>query len=48
MTLRIKEVLRAHRKTVHVGGWDHLLDDPRENTLYGLLKGLRPKRILAF
>jgi len=48
MSLRIKEVLKTHRKTLHVAGWEHLLDDPMENTLYGLLKGLRPKRILAF
>jgi len=48
MSLCIKEVLKTHRKTIHAGDWEHLLDDPLENTLCGLLKGLRPKRILAF
>ena len=47
MSLRIKEILRNHKKILHVGGWEHLLDYPRGKTLYGLLKGLRPKRILS-
>ena len=47
MSLRIKEILENYRKTLHVGGWEHLLDVPRVKTLYGILKGLRPKRILS-
>jgi hypothetical protein len=48
MSLRIKEILRKYKKTLHVGGWEHLLDDSHGKTLYGLLKGLRPKRALSF
>lgn len=47
MSLRIKELLKNQGKTLHVGGWEHLLDDPGGKTLYGLLKGLRPQRILS-
>ncbi|MFQ5841478.1 MAG: hypothetical protein ACE5I8_03485 [Thermodesulfobacteriota bacterium] len=47
MNLRIKETLKNHGKTLHVGGWEHLLDDPRGKTLYGLVKDLRPQRILS-
>ena len=48
MSLRIKEIFKNNGKTLHVGGWEHLLDDPGGKTLYGLLKDLRPKRILSF
>ncbi len=47
MSLRIKGILGNYRKTLHVGGWEHLLDAPRVKTLYGLLKDFRPKRILS-
>lgn len=47
MSLRIKEIMRNHAHTVHVGGWEHLLDDPPGKTLYGLLKDLGPRRVLA-
>lgn len=47
MSLRIKEILKNNGKTLHVGGWEHLLNDPEGKTLYGLLKDLRPKRILS-
>ena len=47
MSLRIKEILRNYKKTLHVGGWEHLLDDAGGKTLYGLLKDFRPRRILA-
>ena len=33
-------------KVVHVGGWEHLLEFTGESSLYGLLKDLRPRRIL--
>ena len=47
MSLRIKEILRNDKKTLHVGGWEHMLDDPQGKTLYSLLKGLRPRRLLS-
>ena len=47
MSLRIKEILRKYKKTLHVGGWEHLLDDAGGKTLYGLLKDFRPRRILS-
>jgi len=47
MSLRIKEILKNQGKTLHVGGWEHLLDDPGGKTLYGFLKHLRPQRILS-
>lgn len=31
---------------VHIGGWVHLLDDPGNETLYSLLRDLRPRRLL--
>ena len=33
-------------KILHVGGWEHLIDPPEGNSLFGLLKDLRPKRVL--
>ena len=45
MSYRIREVLRTGGKVLHVGGWEHLLDDPGGKTLYGFLKDLEPKRI---
>ena len=45
MSYRIREALRTGGKVLHVGGWEHLLDDPGGKTLYGLLKDLEPKRI---
>lgn len=47
MSLRIREILSNDHKTLHVGGWEHLLDAPGGKTLYGLLKSLRPQRILS-
>jgi cellobiose-specific phosphotransferase system component IIB len=47
MSLRIKKILRNRGHTVHVGGWEHLLDDPPGKTLYGLLKDLGPRRVLS-
>jgi cellobiose-specific phosphotransferase system component IIB len=47
MSLRIREILKNNQKTLHVGGWEHLLDAPGGKTLYGLLKSLRPQRILS-
>lgn len=33
-------------RVVHIGGWVHLIDDPRGETLYSLLKDFDPCRIL--
>lgn len=33
-------------KVVHIGGWEHLLEFSGEPSLYGLLKDLRPRRVL--
>ncbi len=33
-------------KVVHIGGWEHLLEFSGELSLYGLLKDLRPRRVL--
>jgi hypothetical protein len=34
------------QKVLHIGGWEHLLEIPGGRTLFGLLKDLRPKRVL--
>jgi hypothetical protein len=34
------------RKVLHIGGWEHLLELFGAISLYGLLKDLRPKRVL--
>ncbi len=47
MTLRIKAIMRNYGHIVHVGGWEHLLDDPPGKTLYGLLKNLGPRRVVT-
>jgi len=33
-------------KILHVGGWEHLIDDPDGNSLFALLQDLQPKRVL--
>ncbi|NWF53712.1 MAG: hypothetical protein HXY45_02835 [Syntrophaceae bacterium] len=33
-------------KFAHVGGWEHLLETNGQNSLYNLLKDLRPRRVL--
>ena len=34
------------RKILHIGGWEHLIDFPEGNSLFGLLKDLQPQRVL--
>ncbi len=34
------------KKILHAGGWEHLIESPRGKSLFGLLKDLRPQRIL--
>ncbi len=33
-------------KVVHIGGWEHLVDFPGDNSLWGRLKNLNPRRVL--
>jgi hypothetical protein len=47
MSFRIREIMRDGGETLHVGGWEHLLNDPKGRTLYTLLKDLSPRRILS-
>jgi pheromone shutdown protein TraB len=48
MAGRIRHLLadRPGGHLVHVGGWVHLIDDARGETLYSLLRDLKPKRLL--
>ncbi len=48
MAERIRRYLTAwpERNLVHVGGWLHLVEDRRAETLYSLLADLEPRRIL--
>lgn len=34
------------KKVLHIGGWEHLIEFPQGKSLFGLLKDLRPQRIL--
>ena len=33
-------------KVVHIGGWEHIVDFPGDNSLWGRLKNLDPRRVL--
>jgi hypothetical protein len=33
-------------KVVHIGGWEHLVDFPDHNSLWGRLKNFNPRRVL--
>jgi pheromone shutdown protein TraB len=48
MAGRIRRLLtdRHGGHMVHVGGWVHLIEDARGETLYSLLRDLMPKRLL--
>lgn len=48
MEAQIRRLLaeRPGAHLVHVGGWVHLVEDPRGETLYSLLADLAPQRIL--
>ena len=35
------------KKILHIGGWEHLIEFPQGRSLFGLLKDLRPQRILV-
>lgn len=46
MACRIRNMAGRYRVLVHVGGWVHLVQDPRGLSLASLLKDLRPVRML--
>ena len=48
MSRRIKNLVKRHpdKKLVHIGGWEHFTGDAGCTTMYGLLRGLAPERIL--
>jgi len=48
MAERIRLLVHQARgqKVLHIGGWEHLLEVPEGVSLYGLLRDLRPRRIL--
>jgi len=37
---------KGERKTVHIGGWEHLIESPDGKSLFGFVKDLQPKRII--
>lgn len=49
MEEKIRRLLRTRspRHLVHIGGWVHLIDDPRGETLWSRLADLQPSRYLA-
>ena len=42
---RLVHQAKGH-KVMHIGGWEHLLEFPQGSSLLGLLKDLRPQRLL--
>jgi len=48
MAQKIRTLIRraGGKKVIHIGGWEHLVDFPREESFIGLLKELRPQRVL--
>ena len=48
MAGKIRELIRGinRGKILHVAGWEHLIDSPGGNSLFGLLKDLQPQRVL--
>lgn len=46
MACRIRRVAERFKRVVHVGGWTHLLHDPKGHSLFCLLEDLSPKRVL--
>jgi hypothetical protein len=48
MASKIRALLNAseNRRLVHIGGWEHLIDDRNRDTLFRLLSDLRPQRRL--
>ena len=48
MSRRIKNLVKRHpdKKLVHIGGWEHFTRDAGCTTMYELLRGLSPERML--
>ena len=48
MAERIRSLVRRAKeaKFIHIGGWEHLVDFPGKNSLWGRLKNLPARRIL--
>ena len=48
MSRRIKNLARRHpdKKLVHIGGWEHFTENAGCTTMYELLRGLAPERML--
>jgi len=44
--IRKRIALSPSARLVHIGGWVHLLDDERKETLYSLLEDMNPSRML--
>ncbi|HSR11156.1 MAG TPA: hypothetical protein VLS90_06895, partial [Thermodesulfobacteriota bacterium] len=42
-----KEAAAARGKYVHIGGWEHLLESHDGSSLFGILRDLRPRRVLV-
>ena len=48
MAGKIRELFQVAKggKLLHIGGWEHLIELPSGKSLFGLLKDLRPRRVL--
>ena len=48
MAEKIRGLVRQKNqvKALHIGGWEHMIELPEGKSLFGLVKDLRPKRII--
>ena len=48
MAEKIRSLARQKNegKTLHIGGWEHMIELPNGRSLFGLVKDLQPKRII--
>ena len=48
MAEKIRGLIRQKNegKTLHIGGWEHMIELPNGKSLFGLVKDLQPKRII--
>jgi hypothetical protein len=44
--IRRRVLYTKGKKLVHIGGWEHLVDFPEKNSLWGRLRNLNPRRVL--
>ncbi len=47
MAVAIRNRLKDGKRLVHIGGWVHLVEDERKETLYERLRALEPERVLC-